>query len=68
MEEECKAGIKDDMPIGLGLSLAADTKAMKCFSAMNDEEKRAVIEASRNQHTREDMERFVTKLGNNFEE
>ncbi len=67
MEKEDKAGIKDDMPIGFGLSLAADTKAMKCFSAMNDEEKRAVIEASRNQHTREDMERFVTALGNNFE-
>lgn len=68
MEKENKAGIKDDMPIGFGLSLAANTKAMSCFSAMPDEEKRAVIEASRNQHTREDMERFVTDLGNNFEE
>lgn len=68
MDKENKAGIKDDMPIGFGLSLAANTKAMNCFSSMPDEEKRAVIEASRNQHTREDMERFVTKLGNNFEE
>lgn len=67
MENENKAGIKDDMPIGFGLSLAANTKAMQCFAGMNDEEKRAVIEASRNQHTREDMERFVTDLGNNFE-
>lgn len=68
MEKENETGIKDDMPIGFGLSLAADAKAMKCFAGMSDEEKRAVIEASRNQHTREDMERFVTKLGNNFEE
>ncbi|MBE5930830.1 MAG: hypothetical protein E7268_07245 [Lachnospiraceae bacterium] len=68
MEKENETGIKDDMPIGFGLSLAANTKAMNCFSAMPDDEKRAVIEASRNQHTREDMERFVTKLGNNFEE
>lgn len=67
MENENKAGIKDDMPIGFGLSLAANTKAMHCFAGMSDEEKRAVIEASRNQHTREDMERFVTDLGNNFE-
>jgi len=55
------------MPIGFGLSLAANTKAMNCFAGMSDEEKRAVIEASRNQHTREDMERFITDLGNNFE-
>ncbi len=68
MDNEKKEGIREDMPIGFGLSLAADTKAMKCFSAMSDEEKRAVIEVSRNQHTREDMERFVTKLGHNFEE
>ncbi len=67
MEKENNVGIKDDMPIGFGLSLAANTKAMNSFSAMPDEEKRAVIEASRNQHTREDMERFVTALGNNFE-
>ncbi len=68
MENDNKSGIREDMPIGFGLSLAANTKAMNCFSSMPDEEKRAVIEASRNQHTREDMERFVTKLGNNFEE
>ena len=68
MEKCDKVGIKEDMPIGFGLSLAANTKAMNCFSSMPDEEKRAVIEASRNQHTREAMERFVTKLGNNFEE
>ncbi len=67
MDNEKKAGIKEDMPIGFGLSLAANTRAMNCFAGMSDEEKRAVIEASRNQHTREDMERFITDLGNNFE-
>ena len=50
-----------------GLSLAANARAMECFAGMSDEEKRAVIETSRNQHTREEMEQFVTKLGNNFE-
>ena len=62
MEEEKKEGIRDDMPIGFGLSLAANTKAMNCFAGMNDEEKRAVIEASRNQHSKEEMERFVEKM------
>ncbi|MDD6035514.1 MAG: hypothetical protein PUC30_04890 [Lachnospiraceae bacterium] len=44
-----------------------ERRAMECFAAMSDEEKRAVIETSRNQHTREDMERFITNPGNNFE-
>lgn len=67
MEKEQKESIRDDMPIGFGLSLAANAKAMNRFAGMNDEEKRAVIEASRNQHTREDMERFINGLENNFE-
>lgn len=67
MENKEKESIRDDMPIGFGLSLAANARAMECFAAMSDEEKRAVIETSRNQHTREDMERFITNLGNNFE-
>ena len=67
MEKDKKEGIRENMPTGFGLSLAADTKAMQCFAQMSDEEKRAVIEVSRNQHTKEEMERFVTALGNNFE-
>lgn len=66
MDSKEKDSIRDEMPIGFGLSLAANAKAMECFAAMSDEEKRAVIETSRNQHTRGDMERFITKLGNNF--
>ncbi len=67
MEKEKKEGIRDDMPIGFGLSLAANTKAMNSFAGMNDKEKRAVIEASRNQHSKEEMERFISRLGDNFE-
>lgn len=67
MEKKQKEGIRDDMPIGLGRSLAANEKAMNCFAGMNDEEKRAVIEASRNQNTKEEMERFISRLENNFE-
>lgn len=67
MENEKKESTRDGMPIGFGLSLTANTKAMNCFARMSDEEKRAVLEASRSQHTQEDMERFITDLGNNFE-
>ncbi|MDD2979706.1 MAG: hypothetical protein PHN80_06995 [Hespellia sp.] len=52
-----------DLPIGFGLNLAANTKAMEAFCRMSDEEKERVVKESRNQHKREDMERFVDRLG-----
>lgn len=52
-----------DMPIGFGLSLAANAKSMEAFSNMSDAQKQATVEQSRQMHTREDMERFVSKLG-----
>ncbi|MCH5273291.1 MAG: hypothetical protein J1E35_06430 [Lachnospiraceae bacterium] len=67
MEKKQKESIRENMPIGIGLSLAANAKARSCFAGMNDEEKRAVIEASRNQNTKEEMERFISRLENNFE-
>ena len=33
-----------DMPIGFGLSLAANQKSMAAFAAMSDAEKEAVVE------------------------
>ena len=59
---EDKHSISTDMPIGFGLSLAANAAAMKVFSGMTDEEKRQVIEASRNQTTKEEMIRFVADI------
>lgn len=52
-----------ELPIGFGLNLAANAKAMKAFADMTDMEKEATVEQSRQQHTREDMERFVDRLG-----
>lgn len=62
MEE--KLSIKNELPIGFGLMLAANTRAMDNFSAMTDEEKRRVLETSRTKETKQDMERFVEELGN----
>lgn len=56
-------GAGGSMPIGFGLSLAANTKSMEAFANMNDAEKNATVEKSRGMHTREDMLQFVNSLG-----
>ena len=62
-ENKWNLGQGGDMPIGFGLSLAANAKSMEAFSNMSDAQKQATVEQSRQMHTREDMERFVSKLG-----
>lgn len=52
-----------DMPIGFGLSLAANAKSMEAFAKMSDARKKEVVEKSRQMHTKADMERFVNLLG-----
>lgn len=54
--------ISNKMPIGFGLSLAADEKAMAAFSKMSHQEKDQVIEESRNQRSKKDMKNFVKNL------
>ena len=54
-----------DMPIGFGLSLAANAKSMEAFANMSDAEKQATVERSRQMHSRVDMEKFVDSLGEN---
>ncbi len=67
MENENKWNIGQggDMPIGFGLSLAANAKSMEVFANMTDAEKQAVVEKSRQMHSRTDMERYVSSLGEN---
>ncbi len=58
-------GSGGSMPIGFGLSLAANTKSMEAFAKMSDAEKEQVVEKSRQMHTRADMWNFVNSLGEN---
>lgn len=51
-----------DMPIGFGLSLAANEKSMEAFAKMSDAEKEEAVEKSRHMQTRADMEQFVNSL------
>lgn len=65
MENKWNIGEGGDMPIGFGLSLAANAKSMEAFANMTDEEKEATVEKSRQMHSRADMERYVNSLGEN---
>lgn len=63
MENKWNIGEGGNMPIGFGLSLAANVKSMEAFANMSDAEKEATVEKSRQMHSRADMERFVNSLG-----
>lgn len=47
MENKWSVGLGGDMPIGFGLSLAANEKSMEAFAKMSDAEKGATVEKSR---------------------
>ncbi len=65
MDDKWNIGQGGDMPIGFGLSLAANSKAMEAFSNMNDAMKTAAVEKSRQMHSRAEMEKYVNSLGEN---
>ncbi|MDD3340150.1 MAG: hypothetical protein PHS82_14990 [Lachnospiraceae bacterium] len=62
-EDKWSIGEGGELPIGFGLNLAANGKAMKAFAEMSDGEKEQVVEESRKQQKPEDMEKFVNHLG-----
>lgn len=62
MENKWNIGQGGDLPIGFGLSLAANEKFMEAFAAMSDVEKEVAVEKSRSMHTREEMEQYVNSL------
>ena len=59
-------GLGGDMPIGFGLSLAANAKSMEAFAKMSDAQKEATVEKSRQMHTKADMQKFVNSLSEGF--
>ena len=63
MDNKWNIGQGGDMPIGFGLSLAANAKSMEAFANMSDAEKTQAVEKSRQMQTRADMEQFVNSLG-----
>lgn len=62
IDHKWNIGQGGDLPIGFGLSLAANAKSMEAFTKMSDAEKTAVVEKSRKMQSREEMEQFVNSL------
>ena len=63
-EQKWSVGEGGSLPLGFGFKLAANEKAMTAFANMSDDEKQRVVDESKQQHTKKDMDRFVNRLGN----
>lgn len=50
------------LPVGLGLSLAMNQKAMDRFAHMTETEKESTIEKSRQVKSKREMDRIVSSL------
>lgn len=55
---------KNELPMGLGFGLAMNERAMENFAAMEPEEKKQVIEAARNVHSKREMQNLVNDIAN----
>lgn len=52
-----------DVPIGFGLALAQNEEALSRFSALTDEQKQQVIDATHSIRSKDEMRRFVDRIG-----
>ena len=52
------------VPIGFGLTLAANDPAMQAYSAMSETEKQTIISKAHNVRSEKEMHRLVASLAN----
>ncbi len=57
-----KYTIKGELPIGFGLALAQNIKAMEYFSRLPDAQKQTVIDQTHGIQSSDEMRRFVNSL------
>lgn len=50
------------MPQGLGMALSRNEKAMNTFSALNENERKRLIDLSKSVRSKAEMNRLVSKL------
>ena len=50
------------IPLGLGMALAQNNKAMAVFSGLNEDERQGVIDRTHNIDSKEEMREFVDSL------
>ena len=60
--------VNNQLPIGLGLSLAMNQKAMDRFAGMTEAEKERAIAKSRGVKSKREMDRIVSSLAEDDDE
>ena len=53
-----------DIPLGLGMALAENLRAMEDFAWLSETHKRQIIEQTHSISSKEEMRSFVSSLGN----
>ncbi|MEG2368146.1 MAG: hypothetical protein RSB53_08535, partial [Oscillospiraceae bacterium] len=54
----------DAIPLGFGMALAHNAKALDSFAALSHDKRRGIVEAARKVRTKDEMQSFVNKLAN----
>ena len=54
------------VPMGFGMALARNERAMQYFSSLTPEKRRSVVEASRAITSKKEMRSYVDSLGKNL--
>lgn len=52
----------NQVPLGFGMALARNFNAMNAYSAMTDDQKRAILNRARNARSQQEMSRIVDSL------
>lgn len=52
-----------EVPLGLGMALAQNMRAMEAFAALDDAGKRRVIAGAHNVDSKNEMQAYVDRLG-----
>ena len=54
-----------DLPLGFGMALAQNTKAMEYFAKLPDQKKQEILAHTHQIHSKDEMHSFVQSLGDN---
>ena len=55
---------KEELPVGFAMALAMNPDAMAKFTALSEEEKRAIIDGTHSVRSKEEMHSYVNSLAN----
>ena len=52
----------EGVPMGFGMALAQNSKAMDCFSSLSDNERQSIINGAHNIRSKNEMQSYVQQL------